>query len=73
MIDFTLGCLAVLLYFAIGIFLDTLFSDSEPSLLVAFFWPLLLFLVIMLYVCLYIPSETAKKIKNWLDKRDNTH
>lgn len=57
------GFLLAMLYLAIGVFLDTLLSNTKPSMIMVLLWPLAFLLALILVVCIYIPDKLAKWIR----------
>lgn len=65
MTELAIGILSIMLYFAIGLLLETLLSSTEPSFIMVVLWPLALILVLCLYFCVVLPTRVA----NWIRKR----
>ena len=62
MIDFIvlIGC--VMIYLAIGVFLEELLGRGD-TLWMFMIWPIPVILALFLYVCVYIPTMLADKVK----------
>ena len=67
MLDFLIILGWVILYLAIGVFLDTLLGNGEPTYIMWVLWPVALLLVLVFIIGLYIPDKLAKWVKNKLD------
>lgn len=65
MTEIAIVMLSIMLYFAIGLLLETLLSSTEPSFIMVVLWPLAILLVICLYLCVVFPTRVA----NWFRKR----
>ena len=64
MVEIILGAIAIMLYLAIGVFLDNMFSTATtPPFLVALIWPLILLVAFILYFCVILPTQLAEWFK----------
>lgn len=66
--------LGVIIYFAIGFFIDRLWAETDyekerPTIICVVCWPLILPLAFVYYPCFVWPRALAAYIQNWWEIR----